>query len=197
MRMVPVSDFLPTLRPMVDAPLPLQMKQAVLKSAIRFCRESGVVITSRHFCQVYEGQTINVVKDSAVNRNAGGALKASSKSVVSVDGVELSADVDYHALSLDDVFFLRDHRDVTIACTVEPVSSAKEVPAKLYDDWLDGICAGAAAWLYALPQFLNGDLHAHYEREFVEAMRNATRWRLESSPAMSPRRANRKREFYS
>lgn len=196
MRMVPVSDFLPTLRQMVDAPLPLQMKQAIVKSAIRFCRESGVVITSRLFCHVYEGQTLNVVKDSAVNRNAGGTLKASAQAVVSVDGVALLPDLDYHALSLDDVFFLRDCKDVMIASTVEPVPSAKALPAKLFDDWLDGICAGAAAWLYTLPEFLDGKLYALHEQAFVESIRDAKRWRLENSPAMSPRRITSRREFY-
>ncbi|WP_407330553.1 hypothetical protein [Enterovibrio sp. 27052020O] len=196
MRTVPVSEFMPTLRQLVSVVLPMQLEQAIVASAVRFCRGSGVVMASRTFCQVYEGQTINIVRDSAVNRRADGILKASDSALITSDGVALQPDRDYHALSLDDVFFLRDAQDVTITCTVEPVLGAKELPAKLYDDWLSGICAGAAARLYAMPDSLDPNLHAHYEREFVETMRQAMRWRLETSPSMSPSAPVRKREFF-
>lgn len=194
MRTVPVDDFLPTLRQMVSTPLPMQMKDAIVKSAIRFCRKTGVVFSERTIYQVYEGQTIKAVSGSRVNRKSGGNLKASDKSEISIDGVELIAGQDFTHIEMDDIYFLRDLRNVSIRCAVEPAPNAKELPAKLLDDWVYGVCAGAASCLYGQPSIMNGDMHAYYEREFIEQSRHASRWRLETQPQTT--RPTRKRSFF-
>jgi hypothetical protein len=84
--------------------------------------------------------------------------------------------------------------DVTIGCAVEPVTGAKELPAKLHDDWVYGVCAGAASFLYSQPSMMSGDMHGYYEREFIEQTRHAARWRLETQPQIT--RPTRKRSFF-
>lgn len=186
MRTVSVEDFLPTLRLMVNGAMPVLMRDAVVRSAIRFCRTTEVIATDHTLSHVSEGQIFNVVSANE--------LKASGECRVSQGETELKAGVDYQALAMDEIRFLREVNFVLVRCAVEPIAGAKTLPANLYEDWLQGICAGAASWLYTQPSILNGDLHAFYEREFVEQVRHAKRWRLETAPAVS--RPTRKRSFF-
>lgn len=47
MKQVPVSDFLPTLRTMVNVPLDFVMAQAVVEAAAEFCSKSNVLLHTR------------------------------------------------------------------------------------------------------------------------------------------------------
>ena len=198
MRSVPVSDFVPSLRQLVNVPLPGLMTDAIVKAAQTFCRQSLVVTFYRDFDQVYAGQTLNIVASSSVNRAAGNSYKSAEIQQLTANGNLLVPDEDYHIVSRDEVRFLKDHTDVAVICAIEPVQAATMLPALLFDDYLDGICSGAASLLYSQPDssWFSADLAQFHDRKFVESYREAARFRLEASPALTFQNPVRKREFF-
>lgn len=198
MRSVPVSDFIPTVRQLVNVPLPGLMADAIVKAAQTFCRQSQVVTFERHFAQASAGNTVNIVADSSENIAADESYKSAEVMSMTAEGDLLALNVDYQVISRDEVRFLKDHTNVITVCALEPTQRATKLPAVLHDDYLDGICAGAASLLYSQPDsdWFNAELSAFHDRKFVESYREAARFRLEASPDLSFRNPVRRREFF-
>lgn len=195
MRSVPVSDFIPTLRQLVNVPLPGLMADAIVKAAQTFCRQSYITTYSRQFDHVIGAQAVSIV---AGNPDIDAkALKSSDILYLVSGGSRLTHGVDYRKVSRDEVYFLKRHDDVSVVCALEPVQKAKTLPAVLFDDYLDGICAGAASLLYAQPDsdWFNADLAQYNQSRFVESYREAKRFQLDVTPELSHNPV-RKRDFF-
>lgn len=197
MRSVPVSDFIPTLRQLVNVPLPGLMADAVVKAAQTFCRQSNIAVFYRSFDQVAAGQTISLVGDSPENAEAANSFKCAELFGLAAGGQPLVKNTDYRLVSRDEIHFLKTHHDVTATCALEPANRATQLPAVLLDDHLDGICAGAASLLYKQPDsdWFNADMAYMHERQFVQSYREAARFRMEASPELSFQNPVRKRDF--
>ncbi|MCG7586746.1 hypothetical protein [Photobacterium sp. OFAV2-7] len=198
MRSVSVSDFIPSLRQLINVPLPGLMTDAIVKASQVFCRQSKVVTFHRSMEQVSAGQTVNVVVDSSENEATENSYKSSEVMSVTAEGDLLQLNVDYLVISRDEVRFLESHTNVIVVCALEPTQHATQLPVILLDDYLDGICAGAASLLYSQPDsdWFNAELSAFHDRKFVESYREAARFRLEASPDLSFRNPVRRREFF-
>lgn len=194
MRTVPVDDFLPALRQIGPAAMPITLKQALVYSAGRFCRMSGVVHVDCVFERVKHGETIDVIEQSSVAIHSDMSLKSTGDVEATEKGVLMASGSDYECPAVGAVRFLRNADNVHLCSAVEPASQSKQLPASLYDNWMMAVCEGAASWLYGLPEFINGDLHSYHEREFVEHVRRAKRWQLDNKPAST--RPVRRREFF-
>ncbi|PJC87839.1 hypothetical protein CSW98_01565 [Vibrio sp. HA2012] len=193
MNMVPVSDFLPGVRQLVHSPIQKEMDQAIVRSAIKFSRDSLAVLHKRSIDNVFDGEVVSFVAKSGINRRTPGSLKAAEVFSVSADGEVMISGTDYTALSLDELQFLHDSIKVEISGAVEPTPAAEYLPDVLYKDWVDAICHGAAYYLL-LPTDPNRA--AIYERELIEGIRKAKRWRIESSADVAIRIINRNRSFF-
>ncbi|WP_232314367.1 hypothetical protein [Grimontia marina] len=174
------------------------MEEAVVAAAQAFCRRSLAIWRTRTFAHVFRYQTVSVIERSSLNHRTLGALKSADIISVTSKGQRLVVGKDYDAISLDDVHFLDAFDDVTVTCAVEPRAGSSHLPASLFHDWEEGICAGAAKRLLLQPDKAWSDvaLAGYHEREFVEAICQARRWRLEVSPDATPENPlTRKRSF--
>lgn len=194
--MVPVSEFLPTLRMLVDVPVPGLMETAIVKAAQRFCRESKALVEHRCFDNVFSCQSVSVI----ANTFGHGKIQLKGAGVVAVtsESKTLTAGVDYSVKSLDQVKFNHHFSDVSIIGIAEPLANADHLPAILFTDYVDGICAGAASILQKQPNvaWFEPSLAQYNERDFTQAIRDAYRMAIESEPALCPSRPQPKREFY-
>ncbi|WBA13844.1 hypothetical protein [Salinivibrio proteolyticus] len=177
MRTVPVDDFLPALRQIAPAAMPITLKKAIVYSAGRFCRLTGIIRVEHTIGPVVEGQVTDVFGQLGLTTfNLTGEVDVVTK------GERLAVGMDFKSPSMGTIQFLRDvSSDVRIRAAIEPVTDATQLPTPLMDHWLIAICEGAASWLYVLPEFFNGDLHSYHEREFVEHTRRAKRWLLDNT----------------
>ncbi|OEE65853.1 hypothetical protein A1OO_08575 [Enterovibrio norvegicus FF-33] len=201
MREVPVSAFVPRLRTLVNVPLIPLMESAVVDAAIQFCRQSQVVVYTRRLDRVYAHQTLSAVERAGINRRTQGRYKSAGIYRVERSGVTdkvVMTEDAYQALSLDEVSFTESASNVTLHAVIEPQQGTAHLPALLFEDWALGICAGAASFLLRQPdkEWSNVQLGVYQEREFVEQIRKAKRWRLEHTPALNPPHAVRKHEFF-
>ena len=199
MKSIPVSDFASHLHRMVPVDIPLVAEDAIVKAAIRFCRDTRILIAYREIDLVFAGQLIGAVANSAMNRRELAKLKAFDLLRVKSGNEILTAPNEYYLPSLDEIRFLNDYENVIIMSIAEPAADTKYLPDVLFNDWLTAICHGAAAQICAMAgtppevaQFL-----AHHERNFVEAIDQAKRWRMESATVETvPERRIRKRDFF-
>ncbi|WP_332400304.1 hypothetical protein [Vibrio metschnikovii] len=199
MKQVPVSDFIPHLRKLVPVDIPLVAREALVTAAIRFCRDTRILVSVRELDYVFDRQMIKAVGNSAANRRTDGGIKACDIISVTSNGEPLEPAVDYHLVSLDELRFLSDHRNVTITSIAEPALDTKFLPDQLFNDWLHAICHGAASLISASPGAPKevARLAQYHEANFVETINHAKRWRIESAPVDAvPHRRNRKREFF-
>lgn len=189
--MVPVTDFLPTLRMLVDVPVPGVMETAIVKAARKFCRDSKILVKSRQFAEVYQCQPVSII-------SAGTDLKGAGIVIVTSKGEPLSAGNDYQVDGLDSVKFNANFSDVLVVGLAEPKINTDQLPAILLDDYADGICAGAASILQMMPNatWTQPDLAQVNEREFVSVIRQAYRHAIETTPALEATRPVTNREFY-
>ncbi|MGR5465337.1 hypothetical protein ACPV5G_20585 [Photobacterium damselae] len=193
--MVPVTDFLPMLRLMVDVPIPGVMEQALVQAAIVFCRQSQCIEKTRAFDEVYERQNV-----AAVNGQFGckgkPQLKGAGIILVSSKGHPLKKGVDYTVVGLDKVVFKHDFASIEIHAFAEPIIGSTQLPASLYFDYCNTICRGAAAILQMQPNqtWTQPDLAQHNERLFVSGYREAFRNAIEQREYIP--RPETKREFY-
>ncbi|SHO54408.1 hypothetical protein [Vibrio quintilis] len=192
MQMVPVSDFLPTLRSMVSNAITMDMKTAVVQSAVKFCRESKVLTHERSIETVYAGMTVKVVDSSGVNRRTPGAIKSSEIVSVKAGDDDLDSGTDYAMTGLDSIKFNDDFNDVEFIAVVEPQSGTQHLPQILLTDWCDVICHGAASILDSKSSGPELQMTSFHEREFTEGIRRAYRWRIDSLPELNPTPARRK-----
>ncbi|PSV11658.1 hypothetical protein C0W59_19180 [Photobacterium kishitanii] len=189
--MVPVSDFLPTLRMLVDVPVPGLMEMAIVKAAQRFCRESKVIVKTRQFDEVFDCQSVSVIGIGTPQLKGAGIVSVASKDHL------LLAGYDYTVVDRGEIKFTGNFSDVAIIGVVEPAINADQLPKVLLHDYVDGICAGAANLLQLQPTtaWFNPDLAQYNHREFVQAIRDASRYALENTPALEVNNQTRKREY--
>ena len=186
---VPVSNFVSTLRKLVNVPLDNIMSEAIVKTAQAFCRKSQVVVYVRELGAVTALQDYTLISDSELN-TVKSLLKCSV--VMSVTGIDPLDDVARELLNVEDyiistrdvISFNDTFTDVKVRCVIEPVQNADELPQVLFDDYLDGICSGAAAYLFMQPDSMwsNPGFAAHHDKIYTETLVNARRFRLEANP---------------
>ncbi|TGZ35379.1 hypothetical protein EQ875_01660 [Photobacterium damselae subsp. damselae] len=189
--MVPVTEFLPTLRMLVDVPIPGVMETAIIKAARKFCRDSKILVKTRRFEEVHQYQSASIVEASTELKGAG---------IVSVtsNGKQLSSGSDYQVDGLDGVKFNASFSEVLVVGIAEPKANTDQLPTILLDDYVDGICAGAASMLQMMPgaTWTQPELAQVNERDFVSAIRHAYRYSIEQTPELEETRPMIKREFY-
>ncbi|EEZ39896.1 hypothetical protein [Photobacterium damselae] len=192
--MIRVSEFLPSLRLLVDVPLPGLMERAIIQASIRFCRESRSLVKRRSFEEVFELQTISAISRQYDIKGIP-QLKGAGLISVSSQSQLLEAGVDYTVLGLDKITFQQDFIDVEIYARAEPTQSAAMLPEELYHDYCDVICSGAAAILQMQPNqtWTGPNLAKYNEQCFVEGYRQAFRHAVEHQSFTS--RPERKRVF--
>ena len=203
MNTVPVTEFLPTLRALVNVPIPAIMATSVVKAAQVFCRKSGIALLRRELGNVVHGDEYSMVKDHDLNIDAPQIQASELKQITAFDPtsgkrISLEQEYDYTVMSRDVVVFHADYQAVEVCITVEPTQTATQVPEVLFTDYLDGIASGAASRLFAQPDsdWSDGSLAGYRDRIFTEALTEARRFALEASPDISFHNPTRKREFY-
>ncbi|PSU24684.1 hypothetical protein CTM97_19330 [Photobacterium phosphoreum] len=195
--MVPVSDFVPTLRLLVDVPVPGLMETTIVKAAQRFCRESKLLVKTRQFDEVFEYKSVSVISLQTGTRGKA-QLKGAGLVNVTSQGQPLKAGYDFVVASRDDITFKADFSDVVITAIAEPIINADQLPDVLLHDYVDGICAGAANLLQLQPttSWFNPDLAQYNQREFISAIRQAYRYAIEHTPALELTDSVCRREFF-
>ncbi|KUI98944.1 hypothetical protein [Vibrio sp. MEBiC08052] len=196
MNMIAVDKFLPTLRTMVSDRIVLEMKTAIVRAAITFCRKSQAIIHQRTIDLISAGETVNVVEGSDENRNHPGSIKAAKVLGIQSHGQSLLPGMDYIMTGLDAARFYKDACHVQFVSVVEPKPDTRYVPETLLSDWCDIICHGAAAILDSEKTDPESQLTPYHEREFTEGIRRAYRWRIETFPELNPSPERRRREFF-
>ncbi|WIH29301.1 hypothetical protein [Photobacterium damselae] len=193
--MVPVSDFLPILRTMVDVPIPGVMERALIQAAIRFCRESQCLFKTRSFDEVYERQQVSAVIGQLGNKGEPQLKGAGVISLSSCDKL-LKTGVDYDVIGLNKIVFKRDLLKVDIHAYAEPMLTANQLPIELFLDYCHIICTGAAAVLQMQPNqtWTQPDLAQYNDRIFINGYRDAFRNSIDHRK-YAPRPVI-KREFY-
>jgi len=201
---VPIAVFNASLRKIVNVPLPFIMAESIVKAAQTFCRKSQLIIYTRSLGDVTALQDYTLISDSELNTNKS-LLKCSE--VISISGQEpgspepitLHRGSDYVVYSRDEISFNLAYTNVQVRCAVEPVQSATELPIVLLEDYLDGICSGAASLLFMQPDsdWSSARLAKHHDTLFIESIVEARRFRLDANPHQTT--ASRpvvKRNFY-
>lgn len=189
METVPVSDFFSSLRKIVNVPLEFMMAESIVKAAQTFCRKSKEVIYTRSLGTIEVLTDYNLISDSELN-DPNTILK--SVEIINMSGIDSDSDsprylkrgVDYVIVSRDVIYFNESFTDVKVRCAIEPVQDVSVLPKVLFDDYLDGICSGAASLLLAQPDsdWGDGNLSQYHDRLFIESIVEARRFRLDANP---------------
>lgn len=194
MRMVSPDQFLPALRRHISGPLDMFMTDALVEAAGTFCRNSELLVMTR---------TVDApAGDLVVVCNLDNLKACNLRYVADSDKVPLVSGDHYFAMSPNEISALQPLELVEICYVAEPVQGADMLPAQLFEDHADDICAGAAAILYAQPDrpWSDPQRSAYYDRQFVEGYRRAFRFRQEHNTQSinGERDSNpvRKRQFY-
>ncbi len=198
METVSVDLFTPKLRQLVNVTLPPLMHSALVQAAQEFCRESGVVRYSRTLVNVAAGDVIAVVGSSDLNSDSGSYLASEIISVTDAEHAALIKGEHYRQMSRDVMSFIVSNPVVHVHCSVEPGVNSKTLPKLLLDEYAQAICYGAAHTLMLQPDsdWHNPSLGNEYRQWFVEAMRSAKRFALESGEPQAFSNPIRKREFF-
>lgn len=194
MRMVPPDQFLPALRRHISGPLDVFMTDALVEAATTFCRLSELIVMTR---------TVDAAAGDLVEVCDLDSLKACNlRYVADSDKTPLVSGEQYFAMSPNEISALEPLEKVEVCYVAEPLQGADMLPAQLFEDHADDICAGAAAILYAQPDrpWSDPKRSAYYDRQFVEGYRRAFRFRQEhnTQSIRGERDSNppRKRQFY-
>ncbi|PWI34836.1 hypothetical protein DI392_00715 [Vibrio albus] len=196
MEMVPVTEFLYEFRPMVSGFMPDLLPRAILQSARRFCKDTDLLLFETTLTAVTANQQIVISDQLALDGVDTTGLVMGNIVRVSGDDDQLYIGGGFSEQSKGTITIFDEADSLTISVSMLPERNALELPETLLDDWLDGICAGAASYLYQLPENQDLKLHQYHEREYVEQMRSAKRWRLESLSHASFSPTKRNREFF-
>lgn len=198
METVSVDLFVPKLRQLVNVSLPPLMHSTLAQAAQEFCRESGLIRYSRTLANVAAGDVIAVVGSSDLNSGLGSYLASEIVSVTDAEHAALIKGASYRQLSRDVLSFTDAHSEVHVHCSIEPGIQTQTLPKILHDEYAQAICFGAAHLLMLQPDsdWHNPSLAGEYRRWFVEAMRDAKRFALESGEPQSFSNPIRKREFF-
>ncbi|EKO3632406.1 hypothetical protein M3894_002936 [Vibrio metschnikovii] len=198
METVSVDLFTPKLRQLVNVTLPPLMHSALIQAAQEFCRESCVVRYSRTLKNVAAGDAVAVVGSSELNRDSGSYLASEMISITDEEHVALVKGEHYRLVSRDVISFTTSSSIVHIHCSVEPTANSKTLPKLVFDEYAQAICFGAAHSLMLQPDsdWHNPSLANECRQWFVEAVRQARRFALESGEPQIFPNAIRKREFF-
>lgn len=198
MKTVSVDLFTPKLRQLVNVTLPPLMHSALIQAAQEFCRESGVVRYSRTLENVAEGDVVALVGSSELNCDSGSYLASEIISITDAKHMALTKGEHYRQVSRDVVSFAASSSVVHVHCSVEPTTNSKNLPKLIFDEYAQAICYGAAHTLMLQPDsdWHNPSLGNEFRKWFVEAMRQAKRFALESGEPQTLSNPNRKREFF-
>lgn len=200
---VPISEFVSSLRKYVNVPMDFLMEEALLKSAQEFCRKSQFIRVDWPIKDVTVGNIYNF-SDYLTLDEPGAKFKPTELLVI--NGTEygdenegqLFNSVDYNIYRRADIMFHFEFTQVVAVVVVEPGHGSTHLPQELYDDYLPGICSGAAADLLMQPDsdWSDPNLAAYHRAQFVESMREAKRFKQDSNPDDEAQRPPRQRSFY-
>lgn len=176
MELVDVATLYPLLRRHISGPLDDMMRDALVSSAIRFCRDSRFLVDVTTILNVKAGVAVNVSQTTGI--------KASDLNRVLDDkGMPLQGGVDYFVPSANQIIPQWDFAAISIGFCAEPIRSATALPAPLLDDYAETIVCGALVALFLKPNQIwsSADQAQVYEAQFTDGCRRATRFRLEQS----------------
>lgn len=188
---VALERWLSMIHQRVDVPVQALMTSALVATAKQFCRKSQCVIVSQPYDSVRAGQTLTVEPEPHPDLMASEILQ-----LTQLD--RLISPSEYCILNRDSVHLLADYEAIDVHYVVEPRTQAQHLPTMLFQEYGDGICAGAASRLQRQAQMPWGDLDmAHMnEQEYYSALREARRMTLEVSPWLDIPASVRQREFF-
>lgn len=192
MNLVELDLLLPHVRQLVAGPLDPWMIEALLKSAMTFCRDSEVVTTSRVVSSMADGQAV-AVSDS---------YDLISVRIISVTsgGQQLTPGDDYLSESPANIMALRPLSQVRIHYVVSPRSDSDVVPEVLVTHYPDAVAAGAAHYLCMQPNrpWSDPQRAAYFHTEMREGVRTAFRAQQEQAAPeqQSFRNPTRRRNFF-
>ncbi|GHZ87958.1 hypothetical protein VCSRO177_0767 [Vibrio cholerae] len=199
METVAIEQFVPTLRQLVNVALAPLLHSALLQAGQEFCRESGLVRYTRTIDRVSAHQVVAIVGSSELNSpSVGRYTTAELMAVVDDKGLALIKGIDYLQTSRDELRFLREGKDLFIHCAIEPQRDSQTLPKVLWDEYVQAICYGAAHCLMLQPDsdWHNPSLGREYRTWFVEAIRCAKRFGLETGQQQVFTNPVRQREFF-
>lgn len=192
--MVQPDQFMPAMRRHITGPLDVFMLDALREAAISFCRNSELLVMIRRV----DAAAGDLVEVCDINN-----LRACNlRYVVGADKVPLISGEQFFAMSPNEISALQPLSQVEICYVAEPTQDATALPAQLFSDHADAVCAGAAAILYAQPDRPWSDQKraAYYNTVFTEGYRRAYRFRRENDmqAITGERESNpvRKRQFF-
>lgn len=202
MNAVSVDTFIPKLRQLVNVPLAPLMNEVLVQAAQEFCRESGVVRYTRAIETIESGSVLAIVGSSELNGVGAGSYIASD--IMKITSVTpqttniLTKGQDYKLLGRDVVSFGVDIEIGVVHCSIEPTLNSTHLPQVLFDEYQQAICYGAAHLLMLQPDsdWHNPQLGNEYRQWFVEAIRSAKRFALESGEFQTFHNPTRRREFF-
>ena len=151
-RLVSPDTLIPLVRQRVSGPLDSIIRQAIIRAAIDFCKRRALIHLERQFDEVLEGQTVSFAKASSINRQARQDVRepqvtGSVIHRITSQGVPLQPGTHYHVQSAESVRFLVALQGVCIIGAIEPLPTAKLIPAALVEDYAEAMADGAAAIL--------------------------------------------------
>lgn len=199
METVSVTHLVPTLRQLVNVALPPLMHTALAQAAQEFCRESGLVRYTREFDHIEAGSVHALIGSSALNQSGQGSyLTSEIIALLDENGEPLQKGSHYQSLSRDVLRFLVPIAHLTLECTVEPLPHSLTLPKVLCDEYGQAVCYGAAHRLLWQPDsdWHHPTLANEYRQWFIEALRLAKRFQLESGQRQSFANPIRCREFF-
>lgn len=176
MELVDLSLFLPLLRRHIAGPLEDMMRNAIIDSAIQFCRDSKFLVDVRVATNVAANTTLEICTTTGV--------KASDiNSVSDADGNRLTGGIDYRVASANVITPTRDFTVLTIGYAAEPTPDATQIPKPIYDDYAETIVSGALVSLFLRPgmPWTNPQQAEFFKTYFIDGTRRGVRFRLEQS----------------
>ncbi|WP_421221823.1 hypothetical protein [Aeromonas enteropelogenes] len=203
-RLVDPAPLISLVRQRVSGPLDSIIRQALIRTAIDFCKRSALIHLERRFDEVLEGQTVSFAKACSINRQArqsahGPQVTGAVIHRITAGEELLTAGEQYHVQSAESIRFLISLQDICIVGAIEPLPTATLIPAALVEDYAEAIADGAAAMLQCQPgkPWANPELAQLNQLRFNEAVREAFRFRLEQTANARPLNpSHRRRTFY-
>lgn len=176
MELVDLGLFLPLLRRHIAGPLEDMMRNAIIDSAIQFCRDSKFLVD---VCIATD-----VVANTALEICTTTGVKASDiNSVSDAEGNRLTGGIDYLVTSANIITPTRDYTKLVIGYAAEPTPDAVQIPKPVYDDYAETIVSGALVSLFLRPgmPWTNAKQAEFFKTYFIDGTRRGARFRLEQS----------------
>lgn len=194
--MMPLTDLYPELLLHAPAcPQPLA-ERALIRSAIRFCRDTQVIRETVGPVRLPPGTTTIELADYAeegvpfalVDLNVNGVpmRKALKKPPVQWGGSTILFRPNERVVEFAPA--LEESIDITLTMATAPASTAKQIDDELATRWRDGVIGGAIAYLCAMPgqAFTSADL-AMYGAQMYANDRGRARMAVNAAYDADPR----------